>query len=465
MEQLSINGFPNILAKTEELKSKAGRQNKLYLLDKCNWLISHIAKKSYVINKKFGEYVNISSTTFKDILGRDYKSIQKLMFKLELVEQNPTYSKGKFSKSYRLTNKAVKKGISYVPIYSNRFETNYNRYLDKKFQKVYADPLFRKLLDNTTQLKLLNEPENFVLPLIPDPIYKEWENGTVTNISELNQYQMDRYDAYFKALLSLNETSDPRDVYKSTISFEPSVGRTNRVYHLSASIPRLIRECLRTKDNELIYEVDMASAQPSILILEWLKSVANSSLSLSDNVKKEARLCLELVTSGGVYAYIRKNSTYCRELDYADLKVNILKTLNAKNYPSELNKEMKKLFPSFMKWINSIKKEKGNKHISFIGQSTEANIFVEMYKTLPKNMFALIIHDSILCTKENTDFVKSELIKRCRTIYPKLLSESVSLDKLFKVGKVSLTDEELPSTERIKAMKEFEKNFRSILVP
>ena len=46
-------------------------------------------------------------------------------------------------------------------------------------------------------------------------------------------------------------------------------------------------------------------------------------------------------------------------------------------------------------------------------------------------------------------------------MYPNLLSESVSLDKLFKVGKVSLTDEELPSTERIKAMKEFEKDSRS----
>ncbi|MEC8273778.1 MAG: hypothetical protein VXZ76_02940, partial [Bacteroidota bacterium] len=395
MEQLSINGFSNILAKTEELKSKAGRQNKLYLLDKCNWLISHIAKKSYVINKKFGEYVNINSTTFKDILGRDYKFIQKLMFKLELVEQNPIYSRGKFSKSYRLTNKAVKKGISHVPIYSKRFKTNFNRYLDRKFEKVYADPLFRKLLDNTAQLKLLNEPENFVLPLIPEPIYKEREDGIVTDISKLNHHQMDRYNAFFKALLSLNETNDPREVYKSTISFEPSIGKTNRVYHLSASIPRLIRECLRTKDNKLIYEVDMASAQPSILLLEWLKSIADTSTSLSDKVKKEARLCLDLVTSGSVYAYIRENSTYCRQLDYADLKMNILKTLNAKNYPSELNKELKKLFPNFMKWINSIKKEQGNKHISFIGQSTEANIFVEVYKTLPKNMFALIIHDSI----------------------------------------------------------------------
>ena len=46
-------------------------------------------------------------------------------------------------------------------------------------------------------------------------------------------------------------------------------------------------------------------------------------------------------------------------------------------------------------------------------------------------------------------------------MYPNLLSKSVSLDKLFKIGKVSLTDEELPSTERNKAMKEFEGDFRS----
>lgn len=462
MELLSIIGFPNILAKSEELKSKAGRQNKLYLLDKCNWFIHQIARKSYLVDKKFDEYVNINSKTFESILGRDYKSIQELMYRMGFVEENPNYSKGNFSKSYRLTAKAIKAGIHHVPIYSNRFRGKYNRYLDKKFHKVYAEPLYRKLLDNTAQIKLMDEPEHHLLELIPEPNIEEFEDGTFDNISQLNYHQFGRYETFHKALIALNDTTNPRDVYKSTISFEPSVGRTNRVYHLSASIPRLIRECLRTKDNELIYEVDMASAQPSILILEWLKSVANYSLSLSDNVKKEARLCLELVTSGGVYAYIRKNSTYCRELDYADLKMNILKTLNAKNYPSELNKEMKKLFPSFMKWINNIKKEKGNKHISFIGQSTEANIFVEMYKTLPKNMFALIIHDSILCTKENTDFVKSELIKRCRTMYPKLLSESVSLDKLFKVGKVSLTDEELPSTERIKAMKGFEEDFRSI---
>ena len=91
-----------------------------------------------------------------------------------------------------------------------------------------------------------------------------------------------------------------------------------------------------------------------------------------------------------------------------------------------------------------------------------ANIFVEVYKTLPQNMFALIIHDSILCTEEHTSLVKSKLIKRCQTMYPNLLSKSVSLDRLFKVGKVSLTDEELPSTETNRAMQAFEEDLRSI---
>ena len=36
-------------------------------------------------------------------------------------------------------------------------------------------------------------------------------------------------------------------------------------------MPRQVRKCLRTKKNELIWEVDMSSAQPSIIFLEWLK--------------------------------------------------------------------------------------------------------------------------------------------------------------------------------------------------
>jgi hypothetical protein len=40
-----------------------------------------------------------------------------------------------------------------------------------------------------------------------------------------------------------------------------------------ASIPKLIRECIRTESKKLIWEVYMSSEQPSIIFLEWLKYV------------------------------------------------------------------------------------------------------------------------------------------------------------------------------------------------
>ena len=101
----------------------------------CQWFSHQIAKKSYVVDKKFDEYVNINSKTFESILGRDYKSIQELMYRLGLVEENPNYSKGNFSKSYRLTAKAVKAGIHHFPIQSKRFKGKYNRYLDKSLTR------------------------------------------------------------------------------------------------------------------------------------------------------------------------------------------------------------------------------------------------------------------------------------------------------------------------------------------
>ena len=57
-------------------------------------------------------------------------------------------------------------------------------------------------------------------------------------------------------------------------------------------MPKLIRESLRTKSNELIWEVDMCSAQPSIIFLEWLKYANKNDLK---NIEKEKTLCLKLL--------------------------------------------------------------------------------------------------------------------------------------------------------------------------
>ena len=141
---------------------------------------------------------------------------------------------------------------------------------------------------------------------------------------------------------------------------------------------------------------------------------------------------------GGVYKHIKDNSLYLANMDYAKMKKNILTSLNSNINSSDLSKEMKALFPSFIRWVNNIKSSKGHEAVSHFGQSSEANIFVKVYKGLPDDIFALIIHDCILTTKENTTMIKGLLIYRIRELYKWVIREETKLDKLFKVSLISV---------------------------
>ena len=89
------------------------------------------------------------------------------------------------------------------------------------------------------------------------------------------------------------------DVYKIPVFYKPKRVKSGRIYHVSASIPRYIRECFLTKEKEAIYEVDMASAQPSILFLEWMRHL-KAKEHLSEAEITEFKLCRELFVSGGI---------------------------------------------------------------------------------------------------------------------------------------------------------------------
>ena len=90
-----------------------------------------------------------------------------------------------------------------------------------------------------------------------------------------------------------------------------------------------------------------------------------------------------------------------------------------------------------MIWINNIKSSKGHEAVSHLGQSSEAKIFVEVYKGLPDDIFSLIIHDCILTTKEKTPMVKILLMNRVKELYKGIIKKETNLDKLFKVDIVS----------------------------
>ncbi len=376
---------------------------------------------------------------------RAYKDIEQCLKGLGIIIENPKYSTSKFSKSFALTPKAIKLGIEGTFIYSKKFNIKLNSLKEVSFKDTYSHPILKKILNNTSNLLVVEEPFYYVEQIIPNSIFVETENGLIDISEPINQFKIDRYDAYYNSFYALNDINDPKVLFNSSINYRPSIAKSGRIYHTIASMPKLIRESIRTKSNELIWEVDMSSAQPSIIFLEWLKYTQKNK---SKHIDKEYQLCLKLLLSGGIYAYIQENSEFFKNLSYEKLKKSILSAINAENKPTQSNEELSRLFPNVMMWVNAIKKKSGYKEVSFLGQSTEANIFIWAYKRIPDDKFALIIHDCILTTEKDVLLVKKLLEDRVRKLFNGVILEHHNLDKLFKTSMVSIPDELLEKTQR-----------------
>lgn len=446
MNQYSIKGFPDLLTTSTQFNKLKTREKRLLLLDRCNWFISSIIKEHIKLDSPYGTYVNLHSQILKKYLGdRTYKDVQMCLIGLGIIIENPKYSTSKFSKSFSLTPKAIKLSTNETHIYSKKFNSKIKTLSKVNFREIYSHPILKKILNNTVKLLVVEEPLYYVEQIIPQPKYVETNEGQIDISEKVNNFRIDRYNAYYNSFYALNDITDPEVLFNSSINYKPSIVKSGRIYHTIASMPKLIRECLRTKCNELIWEVDMTSAQPSIIFLEWLNYAKKN---YKNSIKSEYDLCLNLLLSGGIYAYIQDNSEYFKDLSYKKLKQSILAAINAENKPTKQNKELSRLFPNVMLWVNAIKKKSGYKKVSFIGQNAEANIFVEVNKNIPDEKFSLIIHDCILTVKEDVLLVKKRLEDRIRELYKDIIFPEHNLDKLFKTALVSITDKGLLKTQR-----------------
>ena len=459
MNQYTIKGFADILVTSTQYQKLKTREQKLLLLDRCNWFISAIVKDNIKTDKTYGTYVNLNSQILKRYLGdRAYKDIEQCLNGLGIIIINDKYSSRNFSKSFKLSPKAIQLGIMATLVYSKKFNKKLKLFSTLNYSEIESKPVLKKLLNNTAKLLVVEEPLYYVERILPSSIYVETENGQ-TDISEpVNQFKVDRYDAFYNSFYALNEITDPKVLFDSSINYNPTIAKSGRIYHVIASMPKLIRESIRTKSNELIWEVDMSSAQPSIIFLEWLKWAKKN---YTNKFKDEYELCLKLLLDGGIYKYIENNSEYFKGLEYKKLKESILTVINDENKPTKQNKELGRLFPNVFKWINSIKKV-NYKEVSFLGQSAEADIFVEVYKKIPDDKFALIIHDCILTTEKDILLVKKLLEYRIRKLFDGVILEHHNLDKLFKTSLVSITDDMLEKTQRDAYFKqEYENGFNN----
>ena len=446
MNQYTIKGFADILVTSTQFQKQKTREQKLLLLDRCNWFISTIVKDNIKTDKTYGTYVNLNSQILKKYLGdRAYKDIEQCLKGLGIIIINDKYSSSNFSKSFKLSPKAIQLGITETLVYSKKFNTKLKTFSTLNFSEIESQPVLKKLIKNTAKLLVVEEPLYYVERILPSSIYVETDNGLIDISEPVNQFKVDRYDAFYSSFYALNEITDPKVLFDSSINYTPTVAKSGRIYHVIASMPKLIRESIRTKSNELIWEVDMSSAQPSIIFLEWLKYTQKNK---SKHIDKEYQLCLKLLLSGGIYVYVQENSKFFKGLSYEKLKKSILTAINAENKPTQSNEELSRLFPNVMMWVNAIKEKSGYKEVSFLGQSAEANIFVEVYKEIPDDKFALIIHDCILTTEKDILLVKKLLEDRIRKLFDGVILEHHNLDKLFKTSVVSIRDELLEKTQR-----------------
>jgi hypothetical protein len=446
MEIYSLKDIESIILNSSLLLAKKSQKQKYLLIDKHNFVLNLITAKNVALDNPTHYFSNIKSVTLKRALGdRYYISILDNLEQLGLIQINDTYSSDLFSKSYCILKSIIEKHpLIRTEVKSIRFQKKLKDDIEKEFEEINKDPIFHKILVNTSRLKILPEFSYY----IPLPVVKEiFENnyGEIITISEDNSIQMFRYDEFANALQRFNETTSLKYIYSDNIFYRPRRVPSGRVYHMVSSIPRLIRHCLRTKNNELLYEIDMSSAQPSLLILEYLKQLKAKTEQCDKEEEKEAIKCLKVFLEGGIYKYVQDNSSCFKELSYTKLKKTILTTLNAENKNSLYNRELLNVFPFFMKWINNIKKVEGYKRVSAIGQTAEANIFVSVYQEIDLDVFALIIHDCILTTKEYTFEIKQLLMDRLKELYPEVIKKDTDLTNLFKTSIVSLTDEQLPS--------------------
>jgi hypothetical protein len=451
MNQYTIKGFPDLLVTSTQYKKLKTREKRLLLLDRCNWFISVIIKDNIKKNEPYGTYVNLLSQILKKYLGdREYKDIELCLKGVGIIIINGTYSSSNFPKSFKLSPKAIRLGVTETLVFSKKFNTKLKTFSTSSFSEIESQPVLKKLLNNTAKLLVVEEPLYYVERILPSSIYVETENGQ-TDISEpINQFKVHRYAAFYNSFYALNEITDPKVLFNSSINYNPTIAKSGRIYHVIASMPKLIRESIRTKSNELIWEIDMSSAQPSILFLEWLKYVQTNNVK---HIETEYQLCLKLLLSGGIYAYVKENSEFFKVLSSEKLKKSILSAINAENKPTKPNEELSGLFPNVMMWVNAIKKKSGYKEVSFLGQSAEANIFVEVYKEIPDEKFALIIHDCILTTKKDVLLVKNLLENRVRKLFSGVILEHHNLDKLFKISIVSIPDDMLEKTQREEYLK------------
>jgi hypothetical protein len=386
----------------------------------------HRDKYYYFLHKIFEErifdkrykkdsFINLHSHTIREITGRKlFYVIRNDLISKNVIEVNHSYLVSEFSKSYRLTD--IYRGI--------------------KHKKVKIEDVRILQRINKHKLKLINDiPVGREYEFLSNNLYKIDINHTEA-LKYINQYYSGNPDIYNAYRVSIDY------IHEKTFFFKVD-SIAGRCHTNISNLSKDLRCFLRYEGKPLI-NIDISNSQPflfNILIQDFFKgkqpktifSYNNNTFSnfskpsiylisnynnnppylvtFPDIVKYES-----LTSDGKFYEYLMKEAEINNENRQEFKKSFFGKVFfcqNQDHYTYSEAKLFRKLFPNVYKIILHYKKE-DYKQLAINLQRAEANLMInKVCKRIAierPEIFVSTIHDSILTTEENKDYICNVII-------------------------------------------------------
>lgn len=347
-------------------------------------------------------FVNLHSHTLRSIIGeRIFYAVRESLEAKEVIEINHSYLVDKFSKSYRLTNK-----------YRNVKHRQVRITDEKILQRIFWHK--QKMINN-----------------IPDGIeYKFLYNN-------LNRISINHYEALTYILT--NYSFDPYlfNSYKISIDY---LNRKNfyfkvdnvagRIHTNISNLPKELRPFLNYNGQKLI-NIDISNSQPflfNILMLNHFSNNFQSPNSLLYNSFNnflltspyvvqfsDVKMYVELTSKGKFYEYVMNEAGVKEKERGIFKKIFFERIFFCKNSKRKYKvaKLFRNLFPNVYDVITDYKKEDYTQ-LAIKLQSAEAEIMInKICKRIAQErpeIFVSTIHDSILTTEENKDYICSVIL-------------------------------------------------------
>lgn len=418
-------------------------------------------------------YVNLKSSWLKNIMGKKYAQIIRLLNEAGIVETNPSYAPDRFTMSYRLTDEYIRKAGSWFGYFDQnqgpsvllqryQKEQAYSDELTEEEVEIrgYLESMLPELSINTSSavahcVDLINQEYN----LFPSTrIYLSQSSGYRVNcytqvleeITLILQNKGVSTDLEFSSGTHYTYAKFNWDMYSiieiSEARWNTKADKYRRFHSCFTSLRKELRGYVSLNGESLV-GIDIRNSQPLILAMLLKKNYPTPN--------SDVKMYINQCEMGNLYEYIAKQYIELtgdkRSVDVlrAEIKEGLFKYVVFCSLPtqetSELGKVFRTVFPSVFDFLIRKKtSHSGNKNkykeVSRELQRIEGGVIIDTVvrrlRDEVRDIKLYTIHDSIFTTPKHIEQVRLALYDVLKTQYdisPSMKEEWLVLDKRKQV--------------------------------